>query len=345
MRGTQPRFATINQMLAATAAPLVAIAVLLVSPYRSFRFALLPVDEIGPLARNPHHYLWQRTHETAPSSARDIWVYKPSTFVCNELVLNKWRRNLLIKGSCLKWYVFRFVAIVSPRRHTFTFERRWSELPSRDYPFMLSLSSDEHIQFRREKTALGLNDDTPHVVFCVLDAAYKKTERRKQLVHDIRESYRNSDIDDFREAALAVVAEGARVVRMGVKVEKAFMPGSAGVVDYATSGLRTELSDLGLLSTTQLCVSTSLGVDQLAAMSGRQRCVVNLFPTQKVESFYPWDTLIFQRIRQRLTGRELSLRDSLELLLNLPFTETAELDACGLELIRNSPSEIREVVL
>ena len=104
---------------------------------------------------------------------------------------------------------------------------------------MLSLSSDEHIQFRREKTALGLNDDTPHVVFCVRDAAYKKTERRKQLVHDIRESYRNSDIDDFREAALAVVAEGARVVRMGVKVEKAFMPGSAGVVDYATSGLIT----------------------------------------------------------------------------------------------------------
>ena len=50
-------------------------------------------------------------------------------------------------------------------------------------------------------------------------------------------------------------------------------------------------------------------------------------------------------MRQRLTGRELSLRDSLEFVLNLPFTETAELDACGLELIRNSPSEIREVVL
>jgi putative glycosyltransferase (TIGR04372 family) len=80
-------------------------------------------------------------------------------------------------------------------------------------------------------------------------------------------------------------------------------------------------------------------------MSGIPRCVVNLFPTQNVERFYPWDTLILQRIRQRLTGRELSLRDSLEFVLSLPFTKTAELEACGLELIQNSPSEIREVVL
>jgi len=342
---SSPKLMPVKRMLAAMAASLVALVVLLVSPIRRFRFAIMPVDEIGPLARNPHHYLWQRAHKTAHVSTRDIWVCKPTTFVCNELVLNKWRQHLSIKRSWLSWYVFRFVTFVSPRRHTFTFERRWSKLPSRSYPFILSLSSDEQVQFRRETMALGLKNDVPHVVFCVRDDAYKQTERREPLAYDSRESYRNHDIDDFREAALAVVADGAFVLRMGVKVRKSFKLGSAGVIDYATSGLRTELSDLGLLSTAKLCVSTSLGIDQIAGLSGVSRCVVNFFPTQNVVSFYPWDTLIFQRIRERRTGRELSLRESLDFLANYPFTQTADLDSNGLELIRNTPSEIREAVV
>lgn len=345
MTDTLPTSARIVQMFSALLAPLIAALVLLVSPYRRYRFAVMPVDEIGPLARNPHHYLWRKSHETTRDATRDIWVYKPYSFVCNELVLQKWRRQLPIKGSWLAWYVYRLVTTLSAERHSFAFERRWSELPSRNYQFKLSLASDEQLQFHREKAAMGLGDDIPHVVFCVRDAAYKTTERREPLARNVRESYRNHDIGDFREAALAVVEEGAAVVRIGVKVEKAFMLGTPGVIDFATSGLRTELSNLGLLSTANLCVSTSLGIDQLAAMSGVPRCVVNFFPTQNVVSFYPWDTLIFQRIRLRMSGRELSLRDSLDFLINYPFTQTADLDRCGLELVPNSPREIREVVL
>lgn len=334
----------LRKAIAITAALPVAIGIILLYPVRRYRLGVFPVDEIGPLTRNPHHYMWDRARGRSKAST-DLWVFRPGTFVSNTFLVNKWRQTINVKEGWFYWYLSRFVLTIGGQRHTITINKRWSEFPSRDYEFMTRLDEAQSTEASTQLEQIGIARGADFVTLCVRDSSYKKVFRREPLLVDMKESYRNNDISDFKQMAQVVAASGVSVVRMGAAVQEPFLADASGVIDYALSGRRTELLDVYLMSNCRLCVSTSLGVDQLSAMSGRPRCIINLFPYKTTASFYSWDTVTVQRLRHRESGLEISLRESLELLTSRRFRGTNTLDDAGLSLIRLTPTEIRDVVL
>ena len=325
-------------------AGIMAIVAVLVLPWRRVRIGILPVDEIGPLTRNPHHYLWMRSKEV-PSRTWDIWVFKPGTFVCNAFVVEKWSSEIRVTSSWLTWWAGQILLHIGGEKFSIPLEKSWSKLPSRQFDFRLGLNRSEESTFDESLTQLGITDLNRVVTLCVRDPAYKAAYRNEVLPVDLKESYRNHPISDFENVARELVGHGFTVVRMGAAVSEPFLPGVRGVVDYASTDRRTELIDIGLMSRSLLCISTSLGIDQVAAMAGKSRCVVNYLSYHSVFDFYPWDHVTVQRILNVNDGRELTLIEALGNASIANFRGSEDLLREGLVTIRNSPEEIRHVAL
>lgn len=325
-------------------AGVLAIVALLISPWLRVRVGVLPVDEIGPLTRNPHHYLWK---QPTASAARtwDLWVFKPGTFVCNEFVLQKWRKEIRISSTWIAWWVMRILDQIGGDAFSIPLDRHWSNFPSRKFDFRLGLTRAEEMIYEEWLAGLNIADPNRIVTLCVRDPAYKARFRVEPLPLDLSESYRNHRISDFDLAARELVNLGYTVVRMGVAVSEPFLPGTFGVVDYASSGQRNEMVDIALVSRSQLCVSTVLGIDQVAAMSGKPRCLVNHLPYNHAHLFYAWDYLIPQRIHDDNSGRELTFIESLGFSSIASLEGLKELPGERLANIRNSPEDIRDAAI
>jgi len=257
------------------AALLVALLIIIVSPLVRIRFRVLPIDEIGPLAFHPNHYLWG----TKPTSrTRDYWIAKPGTFVCNQLVLEKSISHLRFRQSWFFWFVFRFTELIGGQRFSIPLlkERKWFN--PRNHRNCLALTNAEMQELKEWAATASLDLNKPFATFVIRDELYKQNYRVTKNFRDVKENYRNHDSDYFGDAARAIVSAGGTVVRMGVLTKKPLLPGVAGVMDYSHSGLRSELADLGIMAHARLCVSTATGFDAVSDAFGVRKCVIGLFP-------------------------------------------------------------------
>ncbi|NCV44651.1 MAG: hypothetical protein EBW15_07650 [Actinobacteria bacterium] len=165
-------------------AGIMAIVAVLVLPWRRVRIGILPVDEIGPLTRNPHHYLWMRSKEV-PSRTCDIWVFKPGTFVCNAFVVEKWSSEIRVTSSWLTWWAGQILLQIGGEKFSIPLEKSWSKLPSRQFDFRLGLNRSEESTFDESLTQLGITDLNRVVTLCVRDPAYKAAYRNEVLPVDL----------------------------------------------------------------------------------------------------------------------------------------------------------------
>ena len=65
----------------------VAVTLWIVSPLYKVKFHVLPVDEVGPLIKYPHHFLWYSERLKSSRRSAVIWVYKRGIFIANHLLI------------------------------------------------------------------------------------------------------------------------------------------------------------------------------------------------------------------------------------------------------------------
>ena len=328
-------------------APALVVAVLLraIRPIATVRFRNMPADEIGPLTVVSQHYL--RIRESRPKRRQfDFWYLKDSVKVSNEYMLAFVETQIKIHRS-------RFIELIAAwseklpwaERHLIESEIRITllegvgsklRLPQKD----LDVSRD----YLRQ---IGIDSQKKFVALIVRDGAYKSDiiQPNSQLRSD-KENYRNQDISDYFLVAEKFAAMGVQVIRMGAKVERRFESQSPLIIDYATTGKRTEAADIYLTSECAMCISTNLGFDHIAAMSGKLRVITNqALILQASTLFYSSDVFILQRFAEMASGKNLTLSESLQ------FAEIRNLDWYhkvidrGLQFVRNSPNEILEASL
>ena len=325
-------------------AVLVSLFVFLVQPVFRVRFFILPVDEIGPLVHYPHHYLWSQSRHSTKRLSLDIAVFKPGVFVANHTLLRKWSDILTVKSGVVWWktsallYKLKLYRFIVRKDADFPFELPL--LPSRSFPYLTSLSKEENTRAHHDLLSAGFDSDKPFVTLVVRDPSYKQVFRRTPLLIDTKEDYRNQDIADFIMLPEVLEREGLRAVRMGARVERPFPIESEQVFDYATSGIRTELTDLYLMNNCKLCISTGLGLDGVSAIAGIPRVLINFFPYTETANAQEWELVLPVRIFDTAMNRELTFEESLARPSILHFRGSEELAAEGLVLVRARKDEI-----
>ena len=329
------------------AAPALVVALLLrvIRPVATIRFRNLPADEIGPLTVVSQHYL--RIKESQPKPQQfDFWYLKESVKVSNYYML-------AVVESQIKIHRSRFIELIAAwneklpgsKRHLIESEVRLTLLERVGSKLRLPKADrDASSNYVRQ---IGIDPQKEFIALMVRDGAYKSeilqlnTQQRSD-----KEMYRNQDINDYLPVAEKFASMGVQVIRMGAKVERSFESQSALVVDYATSGKRTEAADIYLASECAMCISTNLGFDHISALSGKLRVITNqALIWQTSTLFYSTDVFTMQRFVETATGKNLTLAESLQ------FAEIRNLDWYhkvidrGLQFVRNTPTEILEASL
>ena len=336
---------TLQDLLLVVPALVTAILLRVLRPIVTIRFRNLPADEIGPLTVVSQHYL--RIKETQQKKRRlDFWYLKDSVKVSNDYMLNFVKSQIKVHRS-------RFIELVAAiseklpgaQHHQIESEIRITllegvgrklKLPQKDCD-----SSSEYVK------KIGIDPQKEFIALMVRDGAYKSdiVQANTQLRTD-KEIYRNQDINDYLQVAEKFASMNVQIVRMGAKVERQFTSNSPLIIDYASTGMRTEAADIYLASECAMCISTNLGFDHIAAMSGKLRVITNqALIIQASTLFYSTDVFILQRFFERSSGRLLTLSESLQ------FAEIRNLDWYhkvidrGLDFVRNTPEEILEASL
>ncbi|MBJ7422716.1 MAG: TIGR04372 family glycosyltransferase [Ilumatobacteraceae bacterium] len=336
---------TLQDLLLVVPALVTAILLRVLRPIVTIRFRNLPADEIGPLTVVSQHYL--RIKETQQKKRQcDFWYLKDSVKVSNDYMLSFVKSQIKVRRS-------RFIELVAAiseklpgaQHHQIESEIRITllegvgkklKLPQKDRD-----SSSEYVK------KIGIDPQKEFIALMVRDGAYKSdiVQANTQVRTD-KEIYRNQDVNDYLQVAERFASMNVQIIRMGAKVERPFTSNSPLIIDYASTGMRTEAADIYLASECAMCISTNLGFDHIAAMSGKLRVITNqALIIQASTLFYSTDVFILQRFVERSSGRLLTLSESLQ------FAEIRNLDWYhkvidrGLDFVRNTPEEILEASL
>ena len=336
---------TLQDLLLVVPALVTAILLRVLRPVVTIRFRNLPADEIGPLTVVSQHYL--RMKETQQKKRQfDFWYLKDSVKVSNDYMLSFVKSRIKVRRS-------RFIELVAAiseklpgaQHHQIESEIRITllegvgkklKLPQKDCD-----SSSGYVK------KIGIDPQKEFIALMVRDGAYKSdiVQANTQVRTD-KEIYRNQDINDYLQVAEKFASMNVQIVRMGAKVERPFTSNSPLIIDYASTGMRTEAADIYLASECAMCISTNLGFDHIAAMSGKLRVITNqALIIQASTLFYSTDVFILQRFIERSSGRLLTLSESLQVaeIRNLDWYHKV-IDR-GLDFVRNTPDEILEASL
>ena len=336
---------TLQDLLLVVPALVTAILLRVLRPVVTIRFRNMPADEIGPLTVVSQHYL--RIKETQQKKRQlDFWYLKDSVKVSNDYMLNFVKSQIKVRSS-------RFIELVAAiseklpgaQHHQIESEIRITllegvgkilKLPQKDCD-----SSSGYVK------KIGIDPQKEFIALMVRDGAYKSdiVQANTQVRTD-KEIYRNQNINDYLQVAEKFASMNVQIVRMGAKVERPFTSNSPLIIDYASTGMRTEAADIYLASECAMCISTNLGFDHIAAMSGKLRVITNqALIIQASTLFYSTDVFILQRFIERSSGRLLTLSESLQVaeIRNLDWYHKV-IDR-GLDFVRNTPDEILEASL
>ncbi len=209
-------------------------------------------------------------------------------------------------------------------------------------PAHLSFTPDEEARGKAGLTKLGILGDAEFVCLIVRDSAYLNAvlpNPEKWNYH----SYRDSDIQSYVMAADALAERGFYVLRMGEVVNTAMKANNPKVIDYATTGFRTDFMDIYLGAKCAFCITVGTGYDAVPMIFRRPMVFVNAAPMGLVSTFIK-DSVYLPK-KHWLTSEKRLLTVSEIFDRNVGFcVYSNEYQREGVELVDNSPEEIKDAV-
>ena len=324
---------------------LLALPVRLVAPLYRIEVQPVLVERIGHLAIEPELLLSLRDVHP-PVRSRTLFYSRGP--VANEFLVSMWRRVLPFGPAWLlhpMWVAnvrFPWLDLGA---------RGWDELHfdlrhlDRTTPH-LSFTEAELERGQQLLRSLGVEPGAPFVCLSVRDEAYlsQRVPTKDWTYHD----YRDSDIATYGGLAQTLADAGLTVLRMGAVVAAPLVSSDPRVIDYASSGLRSDFGDVYLFAHCSMSISSSTGVDSLAMAFRRPMGIVNLPGTGGLQLGQSLRLVMFKDLVDLATGEPLALLDARRPEAMAAY-RTDTFAGLGVRLVDNSPEQLaafgREMLL
>jgi putative glycosyltransferase (TIGR04372 family) len=315
----------------------------LLRPWRRIRVGMIESARVG-------HFVADSTllfvsHSLQPADARSldlIWLPQPTSnkqweqMVARTFVVGWWVRPLMIFN--------RLIPGSSAHEIPPSYRSRDLEGSLQRSAARLKFTASENARAKRWLMRRGWKEGEPFVCLLVRDAAYLGSHPGHRATSSSPNwsyhSYRDSDIEIFRDAAMALVDQGYWVIRMGKLMAKPFSLAHPRVIDYPFAGDQDDLLDIWLSAHCAFFISTSAGLDQVAIAYGRPLSIVNSLPYSDSQTFVP-SVCAPKRLRWKSSGRLLTMMEMLE----HSHHHTEDYEREGIVIEDLTPAEITAAVL
>jgi len=310
------------------------------------RFVLLRAERIGHFALNTELFHLEQRHIHQEEGALNICCHTEP--VCNEALFAMWSRVVVFSplariayDICQKAPSLRRLALDiynddSARANSGQDRHGLLDVTSP----VLTFTPGEQARAEKSLRAMGMKPQTPFACFLARDGRYLEQHMpgRSFAYHD----YRNMPAEDFLPAMEMLADAGAFSLRMGHVVDGELEGGRPEIVDYA-SRHRTPFMDVYLAGNCGLFVSSGTGLDAVGTIFRRNVCMVNLLPYGCTPLSIGRLLVIHKKLRLIAEGRFLSYQEAFESGAAFYYSSEKYADA-GLEVVNNTPGEIREAV-
>ena len=313
--------------------PFAALVVLAARLGLPIRFGMIFSNRLGHMAGNMECYLCER--EAGLSKGWDFWYHgsTPTSAQLDKML----RRVVRIDPTPFT----RVCALINElfagkEAHgidTAQVDRDIHNLFERQRPH-LYFTAAEHKRGEAELRAMGIPKGAKWVCLIVRDPAYLP-----QLAYH---RYRDSDIDTYVQAALALADRGYYVVRMGIKVAKPLKVNNPRVIDYATNGMHSDFRSIYLGANCAFALSNSCGIDAIPVIFRRPICYVNYAPVEYLQTYHKNSLAIWkhhEKDGKRMTFAEIIASGAGH------FMAAEQFEEAGITLVDNTPAEITEVAM
>ena len=320
----------------------------LVRPWILLRLGPLNNSRIGHFAANTELYLCERKAGINVPGGRHLDLcYLGESPLANAQLKIMWARRLRLWPEKLLAPVFRLNRMfpggsIHEVGNNTQSDRDVHDLLSRAAPH-LGFTHDEEVRGKAGLEAMRIPDGAAVVCLIARDNSYLKTlapHGRFFEYHD----YRDSDIQNYVMAAEALADRGCYVLRMGAVVETPFASNHPRVIDYATSAMRSEFMDIYLGAHCLFCLSSGTGYDSVPTIFRKPIAYVNLMPIGYLPTYVSDSIGLSKRFWLTSEQRWLSLGDIFSHGVGFCLSST-EYPAQGVELVENTPAEIRDVAI
>ena len=335
-----------DYLLWPVALPLV-VGMRVLRPWCLIRLNPLMSDRLGHFAANTELYLCERDAKINVPAGRVVDIcYFAGGSVANQQLATMWRRRLRVWPAPL----MRAVRAVNRRMggggiHEVGTNTQWD----RDLHDLLPRTSP-HLRFRAAEEQrgqaglrdMGLPDGAEFICLISRDETYLQTAA--PLGSYDYHAYRNVDIQDFAPAAEALGDLGYYVIRMGSVVKAPFRSSHPKVIDYATSGMRSDFMDVYLGAHCFFCLSVSTGFDAVPTIFRRPIAYANMAPIGYVSTFQDRALFICKGYRSVDGRRRLTLRETFDGGVGF-LLKSSEYAARGVDVVANTPAEITALAM
>lgn len=320
----------------------IVLALRLLKPLVWIRFGCICGSRFGHFVFDVEYYLCERKLGIQPQRAVDFFFYrwgKPA----NTFFARMCERQMQVRS----WAEFLFFANHwLPGAHEHEVLPAMTRFSSRDLKGLfqqtepqLYFTGEENLQGQAFLKNIGCKKDDKFVCLIVRDAAYLS----QYYVGDVDLSYHNyrdTDIDTYEEAALALAEKGYWVFRMGKAVYKPFKTSHPRILDYANTTYRSDFLDIWLMANCFFCISTGTGLDEVPRAFRRPAVYVNYLPALY---FVTYDHCIFapKHLAWQDTNRRLTLTEHLV----HPYYYAEKYEQKKILVQDLNPGEIRQAVL
>jgi len=316
----------------------------LIKPIIWIRFGYFWAERIGHFVFDVEYFLTEKTLDLNSQKTFDLFFYdgKPANEYFGGLV----KRHMKITSWCKPLFITNRL-IPGGSKHTLLPAIR--RIDSRDKKLLfkaiepqISFNHEENISGWEYFKMIGLKREDKFICLISRDSVYlsKYFKELDYSEHD----YRDTNIEAYKETALALTEEGYWVFRMGKAVRNTFNVSHPRVIDYANSDDCSDFLDIWLMANCCFCISNGTGLDEVCRAFRRPIVYVNYLP---LNVFVSYDNCITvpKRLIWKHNNRVLNLTEQLDNSYNLTKQyEEAEIeikDLTGLE-IKNVALEMND---
>ena len=335
---------TLKLPLYALAVPAV-ITIRMIRPWFLVRFGSLISTRIGHFAGNTELYFCALDAGINVPDKRRVDLFYLDKIICNHQLATMWRRVLRIWPAWILASIStinRFIPggtdheIGDITEHNRDVHNLLDRLPPH-----LEFTAEEEAKGEAGLRAMGIPPGSPFVCLLVRDSAYLDAHQPYAWSYH---NYRDSDVQNYVLAAEELADRGYFVIRMGAKVREAVKSAHPKVIDYATNGMRSDFMDIYLGAKCEFCISTGAGWDAIPEMCRRPIVYVNFVPFGYLHTSRSEFISLSKHHVVEKEGRNLTLREIFTRGVGFAMY-AADYESKGVQLIENTPDEIRDVAI
>ena len=329
----------------------IVIIIRLIRPWFLIRWQELFSSRIGHFSVNTELYCCERDARINTPSQRYLDVFYLRKYVSNKQLEKMWRRTLIILPRWLLFSLFivnRFISrFLSGGNHheignNAHGDRDVYNLFDQSKPH-INFTYNEEAEGKRLLTQFGLPKDAKFICLVVRDSAYLDRDKEFSLRDWRYHNYRNGNIENYVLAAEELARRDYYVFRMGAKVEKPIMSSNPKIIDYASSGMRSEFMDIYLGAKCTFCLTTSTGIDGIPHIF-RKPLVLSYIPFGDLRTYNDKDLLITKHHIHKKYKKKLTLSEIFSFNVALAL-DTKIYEINNIELKENNPEEIKDLVI